>query len=195
LWAYGAADGACKDPARLFFGGRGEPVIIDNVLPLETAVSLLVEPFRQWQAANVAARAETAQNRRVVAAGDVAAVTLQNHSEKLLAHVRTARDGEKHAVLRDIARTFGGYVATGYYSAHEAEAWLQDAIRQNPGHVKSLRAADRTISQGIRYGTMAPLDFTKTAVEPVIVEHVFTRSYKWAEALGIDPALYHHTGA
>jgi len=182
LWAYGQADQVCKDPARLFFGGRGQPVIIDNVLPLETAVSLLIEPFRQWQADNQATRAATAQNRRVLAAGDVSAAILQNHSDKLLYHVRTAKDGEKHAVLRDIARTFGGYVATQYYTYQEAEAWLQSAIRSNPGQVKSLHAADKTISQGLDYGMMQPLDFTQTAVEPVIQEHVLTVNRSWREA-------------
>lgn len=183
LWHYGQADQSCKDPARLFFGAVNcQLATSGNVLPLETAARELLAPFRAWQELNRTQREISAQTRRVVAAGDVAAAVLQSHSEKLLTHVRTAPDGQKHRTLRDIARTFGGYVATGYYTFTEAEAWLQDAIRSNPGHVKSLHAADKTINQGLHYGMMEPLDFTVTAVQPVIPEYVKAPSRAWRQA-------------
>lgn len=183
LWHFGQADQSCKDPARLFFGAVNcQTAISGNVLPLEHAARDLVMPFRAWQEINRAERAANAQTRRVVAAGDVAATVLQNHSDKLLGHVRAAPDGQKHHTLRDISRTFGGYVATGYYTFQEAEAWLQAAIRSNPGHVKSLHAADITISQGLYYGMMEPLDFTAAAVGPVIPEYVKKPSRDWRKA-------------
>lgn len=196
LWHYGQADQSCKDPARLFFGAVNcQPAISGNVLPLEIATRELLTPFRAWQEITRAERAANAQTRRVVAAGDVAAAVLQNHSDKLLGHVRAAPDGQKHKILRDISRTFGGYVATGYYTFQDAEAWLQAAIRANPGHVKSLHAADRTISQGLHYGMMEPLDFTATAVPPTVPAYVKKPNYKWVEELGIDPRQYHHIAA
>ena len=183
LWHFGQADQSCKDPARLFFGAVNcQTAISGNILPLEHAARELVTPFRAWQELNRTQREISAQTRRVVAAGDVAAAVLQSHSEKLLNHVRTAPDGQKHKTLRDIARTFGGYVATGYYTFGDAEAWLQAAIRSNPGHVKSLHAADKTITQGLHYGMMEPLDFAVTAVEPVIPEYVKRPSREWRQA-------------
>lgn len=186
LWKFGQADQSCKDPARLFFGAGADPITATsgNILPWHVVENDLLMPFLAWRAANLQQRQQTAALRRVVASGDVPAAMLRRHSEALLENVRTAPDGAKHVTLRDIARTFGGYVATGHYDPAEAERWLQDAIRANPGKVKSLQAADHTIRQGLEYGRLQPLDFTLSPTDPAPIPAPppLTRNTSWRAA-------------
>jgi hypothetical protein len=166
LWQFDQADPQCKDPARLFFGA-GDParvvVRLHKCLPLDI--------MRGFAAAHAltsqASQADQADGRRVVLAAENApAWLLESHSSKLLAHVRTAPDGQKHYILRDISRTFGGYVAGGFYTFADCERWLQAAIRANPGTVNSLAAADKTITEGLEYGQRQPLHFTTAETQP-----------------------------
>lgn len=162
LWRYGLADKSCSDPQRLFFGaGAGaDSAISGNVLDLEAARDELITPFRAWQEINRLEQEERNKNRVVVAANEVKQSTLQKHSGSLLDRVRYAPDGEKWRTLRDIARTFGGYVESGYYNETAVIDWLETAIRQNSGNVQSLRAAQHTIKNGVAFGRLEPLDFT-----------------------------------
>lgn len=172
VWKFGAADPVCTDPARFFFGAVDCDVLtLGNVLTLKNGAETLVFPYRDYLAMQKAAASQAAENRQLVDAGNVPAAILEHHSAALLGRVEAAPDGQKYYTLRDIAVTFGGYVAGDYYNLGEAAAWLQNAIRRNPGNVKNLRAADKTIADSLAYGMKRPLFFelrdnTVTAMDP-----------------------------
>lgn len=166
---FGAADKSCKDAARFFFGAEGCRVQwLGAVLTLEDAAAELVKPY-QRQTQRQTQRKTVSKRRKVVQAGDVPAKILESHSEWLLYKVKTAPDGAKYPTLRDISIAFGGYVAGGYYSFSEARRWLEDAIKDNPNNVKSLRHAFDTIEDSLKYGMQRPLAFELRDNDPVPV--------------------------
>jgi hypothetical protein len=81
------------------------------------------------------------------------------HAAALLARVHHAPDGAKWATLRDIAITFGGYVAGGYYPETEARQMLRAAIETRRATVGSMPAAYKTIDDGLAYGKLSPLHY------------------------------------
>lgn len=159
LDTFGTADPHCSDAARLFYGAPGcETISLGNVLSLDDAARLFVLPHRQRVATAQVITSHDAG--RPVAVGDVPSAKLQQHAQMLLDMVRHAPNGQKHAVLRDIARTFGGYVVSGYYARADAEAWLRAAIETRRADVRNMSAAYATIAQGLEYGARHPLTFT-----------------------------------
>lgn len=160
VYRFGLADRKCKDAARLFFGSEGCQVLqLDNILTLETAASELVKPYRDYLAKREAEHRQRLATMQVVSANDVPEKILEAHARTLLDRVQNAPDGDKYGTLRDISRTFGGYVGGGYYNRLDVEQWLQAAISANPNNVKDLQTAYRAISQGIEYGISDPLFF------------------------------------
>jgi hypothetical protein len=160
--AYRAADRSCRDVCRLFFGSEGcEVEYLGNTLSLEVAKTELVMPFMEWQQHRDEELKERVRTAVVMEPGNVSRETLQRHLDSLLHHVRTAPDGQKHFVLRDISRTVGGYVASGYYDESSAVAALEKAISDNPGQINDRQAAKETIIQSVAYGRSAPLKFEK----------------------------------
>lgn len=157
---FGQADPSCKDAARLFFGAENcETLILGNVLTLEDAGRLIVRPFKRKLDQERQQKPASNGARVTVPAGDIPAGILENHVEKLLDHVRKAPDGEKWRTLRDISRTFGGYVAGGYYDALTAENWLREAIETRRATVASMPHAYKTIEEGLSHGRTDPLYF------------------------------------
>jgi hypothetical protein len=141
-------DPSCKDACRLFFGAEGcDTLSLGNVLTLEDAAEILVQPYEE----NLAATRKPLTSRTPVEAGGVPVSLLDSHSRKLLQKIANAPDGQKYEKLRDISRTFGGYIAGGYYDELTVQGWLEAEIRARPT-VKDLDAAYRTISDGIAYG-------------------------------------------
>jgi len=155
---YSQADPACKDACRLFFGAEDCEILLSgNTLTLEDAAHLLIFPYRAKLEKAEAGRQAAAKNRVIVKAGDVPAKLLEIHSQRLLDNVADTPDGQKYFTLRDISRTFGGYIAGGYYNEGDVRNWLQAAIANR--NVKSLDHAYATIDQGITYGKGEPLHF------------------------------------
>lgn len=170
----GEVDPKVKDPSRLFFGAKGcEYLLPGNVLSLETAAAVLVKPYLASEEEKAHRAREAAANRVIVAAGDVPARLLEGKADYLLGKVQTAADGEKYYTLRDMARTFGGYIAGGYYPAGDVTNWLQNAIAANPNRVKDLKHAFATIDEGLAYGRLHPLQIEVNGCqeepEPLIV--------------------------
>ncbi|RIV20386.1 hypothetical protein DYU11_20255 [Fibrisoma montanum] len=77
--------------------------------------------------------------------------------------IRRAKDGEKHNILLKAATLAGGYIAAGKVSESDAIKVLEDEIRDKPG-VHDVLQAQRTISDGIRYGKEKPI-YEQTAEE------------------------------
>lgn len=158
---YRDADRSCRDVCRLFFGSEGcEIKWLGNVLSLDTAKTELVMPYMEWLRRQEEAAIERAKETVVLRPEDVPAETLQRHLDKLTEKVRSAPAGEQHDTIRDIGRTIGGYVASGYYGELEAVAALQAAIRANPQH-QDLYIADEAIEEAVGYGRLAPLTFER----------------------------------
>lgn len=156
VWRFKTADQSCKDAARFYFGAPGcELVTLPNILTLETAAAELVFPHR----AAMADQRPVIDNRQIITAADVPAELLRAHRDRLLWRVESAPDGEKYYTLRNIAYTFGGYVAGGYYDHTQAVDWLGAAIRSNKNSVKSLSAADKTIAAAVAAGKAKTLHF------------------------------------
>lgn len=170
VYRYGLADTKCKDCCRLFFGSEGCQVKeLDNVLTLEDAAKELVEPYKAFLKKQQQEHEERLKTVQVVSAGGVPEKILEAHSQTLLNKVQYAADGEKYGVLRDISRTFGGYVGGGYYNRLDVETWLRAAIGANSNNVKNLEHAYQTIKQGLDYGASEPLYFEiqKPSIETV----------------------------
>ena len=60
-----------------------------------------------------------------------------------------------------MAITFGGYVAGGYYTEEEARQMLRAAIETRRATVASMPAAYHTIEEGLAYGRLSPLYYTR----------------------------------
>jgi hypothetical protein len=160
---YDMADKSCKDACRLFFGAEGcDALSLGNVLTLEAAAEMLVQPYEE----RLAATRKPLTSRTPVEAGGVPVSLLDSHSGKLLQKIANAPDGQKYENLRDISRTFGGYIAGGYYDELTARGWLEAEIRARPT-VKDMAAAYRTISDGIAYGKGDALYFDIETVSQV----------------------------
>ena len=157
LARFGVTDQKVKDPARFFYGSVGCLTHWwGNVLTLEDAAAELVLPERKLkEQARLAAEA-AAVNRIIIPVGGVSPNLLRAHSEKLLARIRTAPAGEKHITRLNVAITFGGYIANGYYQLTEVRAWLEAAVASN---TTNLKAAIQTIDDGLEYGQKRPLHF------------------------------------
>lgn len=157
---FGEADAACKDVSRFFYGSRGgEALKIGNVLTLEEAAEVFVNPYKALIEEKKQARAAALASSVTVGANDVSAATLERHRTSHLDKIVNAPDGQKHAVLRKTVATLAGYAGGGYYSVEDVRAWCQAAIRQNKGKVASYAQADKTIEDAIAYGIARPLYF------------------------------------
>jgi hypothetical protein len=153
-WRFPDSDQAAAEGARFFYGSKGATVQGNwSILPLES-LKVLTDQY-------VASLPEVTEPVAVIAVKkkNVSPTFLTAHAERLLAHVANAPDGEKYATLRDISRTFGGYVAGGYYELSDASTWLTQAIAGR--NVKDIDHANKTIDQGLSYGLKAPLHFER----------------------------------
>lgn len=171
VYRFGLADRTCKDACRLYFGSKDCRVLeLGNVLTLENAAEYLVKPYQDFIQQQKEQHETRLKEMKVVTAGGVPESWLEKHSKTLLDKVRLAPDGQKYGILRDISRTFGGYVGGGYYNRLDVENWLQAAIASNSNHVKDLNHAFQTICQGLDYGSAEPLYF-EVKKEPLDVVH------------------------
>jgi hypothetical protein len=72
---------------------------------------------------------------------------------KVLARVSSAKDGEKHYVLRDNARLLGGIQAEAGFCDAEAIAWLLEALPP----VESVFQAEQTAAWGLEACRRRPI--------------------------------------
>lgn len=203
---FGRTDKKCKDPARFYYGSQGcEIWWIGNTLSLDTCATKLVLPYRKHVertkiVPGVALPPSQIPNKLLAA-----------HSKSLLDRVRFAPDGEKHGTLYDIAHTFGGYVAGGYYDLFTVQGWLQEAIAANQNNVKSLRAAYKTIDDALETGVGRPLSYEQKPrdlshvqppltpgqqkqVERIIESRVFKKVEEIAKAWGLPASAVKEFG-
>jgi hypothetical protein len=147
------ADARCHDPARFFFGSNGNVEMLGHILPFTVAYSEIIVPYNEHVLEQEKIRAENLKNSRVIVEGRPA--LLQAVKDRLIQKVLDAAHGEKHVVLRNVSRTFGGYVANGYFDEREIEAELKLTISQR--QIEDLYAAYSTITKNMDYGKTQPL--------------------------------------
>ena len=155
-WRFPNSDQGVAEGARLFFGSKDCELHANwSILPV-TSANVLIEEYQR-------SRPPETEPRPIAVVGSrkqVSANFLTSHAERLLDNIRQAGDGEKYVTLRDISRTFGGYVAGGYYETVEVSDWLKQAVRKHT--LDNETHADNTIDQGIAYGQLSPLHFENT---------------------------------
>ena len=182
LRAFATADPHCSDPSRLFFGAPGCSLLLapDNIVTSEAIANIVTAwpppddaPARAIGFKTPAPQPAAARPRppQVDHGGEVIPPALLSparraaHAAALLDNIHGAPDGAKWATLRDVAITFGGYVAGGYYTDNPAapddgrNAWkmLRAAIETRRATVGSMPAAYKTIDDGLAYGKLSPL--------------------------------------
>jgi len=150
------SDKTCKDVCRLFFGAENcEVEILDNVLTFDDALQFLIKPYQVYLDFQ---KEEEEKNKAAASAildDSALAAFMEGKKNYLLQKIIDAADGEKHYTLLNISRTFGGYVAGGYYDWSDINRELQNAIRKTSAI--DLNSADRTIKAGLHYGEQNPL--------------------------------------
>ena len=147
------ADTKCHDPARFFFGSNGIVKFIGGVLEVHKTYEDIIAPYCELKLAEQKKKAEILKNSRVVPPSD--SPLLQAIRDRLINKIYEAGDGEKHFVIRDIGRTFGGYIAAGYYDEDDITNSLKEAISNR--EVSDLWAAYQTIEESIGYGKKDPI--------------------------------------
>ena len=177
LRAFDTADPHCRDASRLFFGAPGCSLLLRpaNVLTSEDIANIVtawpdltaaadVDPDtpppdlpRPTAQACATAHKSTHANGAIIPPDRISPRRLEAHRAALLHRITTAPDGEKWSTLRDIAITFGGYIAGGYYDVANVRYWLRDAIEGRRSTVANMPAAYRTIDLGLAYGQLSPL--------------------------------------
>ena len=168
--AFGAAaDPACKDPARLFFGAEDCSLLHmpDNVVTADDLAAILeayppdlqVDPQKEKIPQNTArpATVATPTDSAIVPPSEPSAARRDAHLDALLDNVRTAPDGSKWFILKETAYTLGGYGGAGYFTFKELQKALEDAIDTRRATVANMPAAYATIEQGLLAGWSAPL--------------------------------------
>lgn len=168
-WRFGqdgiVTDPACKDVLRLYFGSpKCEGWWNWQAFPLSAHLAFL----RDWMN-NKPKPVETKQTIVVAPAESLSSKFLEVAATKLLSHVESAPDGQKHHILCKIAYVFGGYVASGYYAENDVITWLEDAIHP--------RAADKnkatnTIMDCVAAGKEKPLCFEARSYDANLVYDV-----------------------
>ena len=164
LQHFRTADPHCADPSRLFFGAPDCVLLLmpDNRMTADDLAAVLADNPAPADAlprptADRPARGPADHGGYIIPPARLSAARRDAHAAALLANIHHAPDGAKWATLRDIARTFGGYAAAGYYTEEEARQLLRAAIETRRATVASMAAAYRTIDLGLAYGALAPL--------------------------------------
>ncbi|GAB2553676.1 BT4734/BF3469 family protein [Spirosoma areae] len=112
----------------------------------------------------------------------------RNALQRCVRLIEDAPDGQKHAQLNRAAFTAGGHIAGGVLDEADAITALEDAIRRKP-NVADVRAADRTIRDGIRDGKQQPIYAEPaTSVVPKTGRATFKRESSVAKS-DCDPII------
>lgn len=149
------ADKSCKDPVRIFFGSEGCDVnYLGNRLSVQDAADKIVLPYKEKLRIEKEHMSELfAVNRRVE---HVNLSYLEAIKESLLDKISAAPDGSKHTTLVKIARTFGGYVAAGYFNEEEVKQLMFSTISARPT-TRNINVAWNAIEFGVDSGKTEPL--------------------------------------
>jgi hypothetical protein len=153
---FGINDTKCSDPCRIFYGSVGCSFqFIGNVLPIEVAQELFVEPMKlriQEKRKRVIESMQMAYQSGYSANGYDNKTALQN----MVAKFNSAPDGEKHSTLCQVSYTLGGYIASGM-DEQDVTTQLGAAIYNHPT-VQDRGAAFRTMAQCIERGKQQPIE-------------------------------------
>lgn len=188
LRAFATADPLCKDASRLFFGAPDCSLLLQPgaVLTSEDLANIVTAwPDDDYDAADYDDPEEATpraigfrepiprpQNGHghgaIVLPADISARRLDAHSEALLDKIRLAPDGAKWATLQAVSITLGGYMASGYYTRADARQMLRAAIETRRSTVASMEAAYKTIDDGLDYGALSPLWYTRGDDPPAV---------------------------
>lgn len=179
LWHYGKADPSCKDPCRLFFGGRGEPVVIDNMLPTAVAYNQILFPYLQHLEDEAAAH-----TRRVVSTTKACDVS-QSQADRLyqaaIDRVINAPSGERHYTLWKSVRLVAGYASGGVLQVSDSQIMDDFLVAQSTnGSIEKYGEKDssRTIGDAIGNGRLQPITEIENYQES-IMPHEKTKNYSW----------------
>lgn len=173
--AFGAAaDPACKDPARLFYGANGCQLLLQ---PLFTVTSddlayilatyppdAKVDPQKAKTGATIATAGTVAPptDSAIVPPSELSPARRDAHLDALLNKIRTAPDGAKWFTLRDVSYTLGGYARAGYFTFPELQKELRQTIEGRRATVASMPAAYSTIDDALEAGAAYPLYYERT---------------------------------
>lgn len=155
------ADKHCKDACRFFYGSPNcDSIYLGNVLDLDTAAELMIQPYQEKLAARPPKQIPLLNGKPPAGAilpVDTSSLWLEQHRLKILDKFANAGDGEKYDALRDVAVTFGGYVAAGYWTRDQAEEWISDAIVARQSEIRSMSQALERAEQAFDYGLGRPI--------------------------------------
>jgi hypothetical protein len=150
-YAKTSADPSCKDPVRIFFGAEDcDYTYLGKMLSLDVAAREIVLPYKETIKYNLN-KLFVPRKVKVAPPGQLSRI-----QESLLNKIETAPDGQKHRVLISMARTFGGYVAAGYFDEEEVKQLMYTAIASRPS-TRNLNVAWNAIEFGVDAGKQAPL--------------------------------------
>jgi hypothetical protein len=90
---------------------------------------------------------------------------LQKFIDRVLHHVRSTAEGQKHWTLRNQSLLLGGVQAEAGFTDNEAVRWLLDAL---PRTIKDRKNAEKTARWGLEIGRTMPIELPA----PVPREHV-----------------------
>jgi hypothetical protein len=153
---FGVNDTQCNDPCRIFFGAVDcEFKFLGNVLPIEVARELFVEPMKLRIQED---RQKKIDAMRLAMSSGYSANGYDNRTalQSMVAKFASAPDGEKHSTLCQVSYTLGGYIASGM-DEQDVTTQLGAAIYSHPT-VQDRGAAFRTMVQCIERGKQRPLE-------------------------------------
>ena len=157
LWRFPEADKSTKDALRLFYGSKDCDLWENwSVLPLDSVAALL-EQHEEYEEEQRMREKDTQPIHLRVPINDANKVKADKKRELLLSKIATAPNGQKWETLRNISRTFGGYVAGGVFTKAEVIGWLEAEIRARGRDVDNLNAAYKTIEDSVAFGMNDPL--------------------------------------
>ena len=171
--AFGAAaDAACSDPARLFYGANGCQLLLmpDFVVTADDLAYILATypadddaPKKRKISGKIPpAGASAPAPAGIVPPSELSAARRDAHLDALMTKVRTCPDGTKWHTLREVSYTLGGYAASGYYTFSELQTALRQAIETRRSTVADMRAAYKTIDDALEAGAVHPLYYERT---------------------------------
>lgn len=155
------SDISCSDPARFYFGcgpTNKSTLFLGNTLPNYVALTEVVYPYKQELDA---VRQEKVEKLKLFSSNsdfDISELQLILLKQRLLHELMICPDGEKHHRLLQISRTFGGYIASGYFNELDIENDIYRTIVKR--RLKNANLARQTIAKGIEYGKKEPLFLT-----------------------------------
>ena len=153
---FGINDTKCNDPCRIFFGAVDcEFKFLGNILPIEVAQELFVEPMKlriEEQRKKAIEAMALANSSGYSANGYDTRAALDN----LLNKMRSAPLGQTHHTLCQVSYALGGYIASGM-DEQESIMQMAEVLKFHP-NVVDTSGVYRTMLQCVEKGKASPLE-------------------------------------